>query len=232
MSIVQRLTSVREQVVEAAKAAGRDVSEVELLVVSKTFSAEIVSQVVAEGQTSLGENRVQEALEKRSQLPPELNWHLIGPLQRNKVRKVVGEFACLQGVDSLKLAQAIDRVAGELKIVQTILLQIKMGTEETKSGFEPEEVVAQIEDLASLSHLRIEGLMTIPPPVQKPEEARPYFSSTRELRDQLRGLSGLALSQLSMGMSGDYEAAIAEGSTMVRVGSAIFGSRTTAIPEK
>lgn len=225
MSISERLSAVREKLATASTSAGRSPEEVELLVVSKTFPAEIVSEVVEAGQKSLGENRVQEALEKQGQLPKDLHWHLIGPLQRNKVRKVVGNFACLQGVDSLKLAQAIDRVAGELSIVQPVFLQVRIGGEESKSGFEPDELASQIEILASLEHLQVEGMMTIPPPVQNPDEARPYFSDARELRDHLRIRSGLSLPQLSMGMSGDFEAAIAEGSTMVRVGSAIFGSR-------
>lgn len=225
MPIVERWRVIREQVDSATKASGREVSAVELLAVSKTYPSEVIAEVIAAGQRSLGENRVQEALEKMPQLEDEISWHLIGPLQRNKVRKVVGKFACLQGVDSLKLAQTIDRVAGELGIVQSIFLQVKVGGEETKSGFEFSELTAQMDSLRLLSNLRIRGLMTIPPPVFEPEEARPYFAQTREFRDQLETSSGLKLSQLSMGMSGDYEGAIAEGSTMVRIGSAIFGRR-------
>ncbi|GHC45118.1 YggS family pyridoxal phosphate-dependent enzyme [Roseibacillus persicicus] len=225
MSVAQRLAEVQSQLASAAERAGRTVDEIELLAVSKTFPAEIVSQAIAEGQMALGENRVQEALEKQALLPEEVEWHLIGPLQRNKVRKAVGKFACLQGVDSLKLAQAIDRVAGELGITQPIYLQVKIGGEDTKSGFEAPELVSTLESLLSLSNLQIEGLMTIPPPVDTAEEARPYFSAARELRDQLSEAGGIPLAKLSMGMSGDYQAAIAEGSTMVRIGSAIFGGR-------
>jgi pyridoxal phosphate enzyme (YggS family) len=225
MTIAQRLEEVREQLASSAGQSGREPSEVELLVVSKTFPAEVVQEVVAAGQRSLGENRVQEALEKQPLLSPDIAWHLIGPLQRNKVRKVVGKFDCLQGVDSLKLAQAIARVAQEEGCKQSVLLQVKIGGEETKSGFEAEELRQVIEELSGLDSLQIDGLMTIPPPVSHAEEARPYFAAARELRDELVTKCGLPLTQLSMGMSGDFQAAIAEGSTMVRVGSAIFGKR-------
>lgn len=225
MSVTKRLAEVREKLSEASVLAGRKASEVELLVVSKTFPAEVVQEVVTAGQRSLGENRVQEALEKQPILAPDIDWHLIGPLQRNKVRKVVGNFACLQGIDSLKLAAAVARVAAELGTQQTVFLQVKIGGEESKSGFEAETLLEEIEQLADLSFLKIEGLMTIPPPVSSPEQARPFFAAARELRDQLVVRSGLDLPQLSMGMSSDFQAAIAEGSTMVRVGSAIFGKR-------
>ena len=225
MSIAANLTEVRSLIKEAAQKASRSCDEVSLLAVSKTYPAEIVSEAVSEGQICFGENRVQEALEKKTQLPDKLQWHLIGPLQRNKVRKAVGEFSCLQGVDSLKLAIAISRVAAELGLTQGILLQVRTGDEETKSGFVPEELKRAMDELVRLPSLSINGLMTIPPPVKQSEEARPYFASLRELRDLLAAQSGLPLSELSMGMSGDYPAAIAEGSTMVRVGSAIFGKR-------
>ncbi|MBK1834701.1 YggS family pyridoxal phosphate-dependent enzyme [Roseibacillus ishigakijimensis] len=228
MSVAQRLNEVRSRIATAATAAGRDPGEVALLAVSKTFPAPVVAEAVAAGQRALGENRVQEALEKQPLLAREagdLAWHLIGPLQRNKVRKVVGHFTCLQGIDSLKLARAVDRVAGELAVRQTILLQVKIGGEESKSGFEPARLREEIDELAALSHLQIDGLMTIPPPVEAAEEARPYFARLRELRDALAVSSGLPLRELSMGMSNDYPAAIAEGATLVRVGSAIFGSR-------
>ena len=225
MSIAARLAEVKNQLLEAASMAGRSASEIELLAVSKTYPAEVVAEVVDAGQKLLGENRVQEALEKQPELASDIAWHLIGPLQRNKVRKVVGQFACLQGIDSLKLAKAVARVAEELSVKQAIFLQVRVGNEDSKSGFEPSELLAAIEELRCLSSLKIEGLMSIPPPVEKPEDARPYFAEVRELRDRLSAESGLSLSQLSMGMSGDFQAAIAEGATMVRIGSAIFGKR-------
>lgn len=225
MSIAQKWHRVREELATAARESGRSSAEVELLAVSKTFPADVVSEVVAAGQKSLGENRVQEALEKQPRLPSHIAWHLIGPLQRNKVRKVVGNFACLQGIDSLKLAAAVSRVASEQGIEQAILLQVKIGGEASKSGFSSETLIAELEQLLQLPSLRIEGLMTIPPPVDHADDARPYFAALRDFRDQLSSRSGLALAQLSMGMSGDFKAAIAEGSTMVRVGSAIFGER-------
>ena len=226
MSIAQRLVEVQEQLAVAAARSGREPSDIELLVVSKNFTADRVREVVDTGQRAFGENRVQEALEKQPLLPQDMEWHLIGPLQRNKVRKVVGKFACLQGIDSLKLAQAVARVAEEQGIRQSILLQVKIGEEETKSGFATETLLESIEELVQLRSLQIEGLMTIPPPVSHPDEAKRFFVAARELRDRLVRVSGLPLSQLSMGMSGDFQAAIAEGSTMVRIGSAIFGKRS------
>lgn len=225
MRIAECLAEVRYEIAETARGVGRSAEEVSLLAVSKTYSAEIVAEVVAEGQLALGENRVQEALEKMPLLPAATEWHLIGPLQRNKVRKVVGLFSCLQGVDSLKLAAAISRVAVELGVTQEILLQVKVGGEETKSGFEEQELRQDFAALIALPGLHIGGLMAIPPPVAVVDAARPYFAAVRELRDRLALESGLPLRELSMGMSGDYQAAIAEGSTMVRVGSAIFGKR-------
>lgn len=225
MRIAECLAEVREGIAEATRSAGRSLDEVALLAVSKTYPAEIVSEVISEGQLALGENRVQEALEKMPLLPAEVEWHLIGPLQRNKVRKVVGLFTCLQGVDSLKLAATISRVAVEAGVTQEILVQVKVGGEDTKSGFEERQLLQDFNELAALPGLRLGGLMTIPPPVVLAAEARPYFAAVRELRDRLSRESGLPLQELSMGMSGDYQAAIAEGSTMVRVGSAIFGKR-------
>lgn len=225
MTVVDRLAKVREQLHRSLELAGRSCDEVELLVVTKTFPVEVIQQVVDAGEQLLGENRVQEALEKQNQLPSHISWHLIGPLQRNKVRKVVGKFTCLQGIDSLKLAGVIDRIAGELGVTQPVLLQVKVGGEETKSGFEFSHLLEQMEFLTALTNISIEGLMTIPPPVKSPLEARPFFAAVRELRDQLQLESGLPLKELSMGMSSDYQAAIAEGSTMVRIGSAIFGER-------
>ena len=226
MSITHNLRDVLDRIADAACEASREADEIRLLAVSKTYPADVVNEVVRAGQVLLGENRVQEALEKKALLAEEISWHLIGPLQRNKVRKVVGEFACLQGIDSLKLASAVSRVATELRVTQQILLQVKIGSEETKSGFEAASLLSEIEALVALPSLDIQGLMTIPPPVEKVDDARPYFSAVRELREQLTSVSGLPLPELSMGMSGDYQAAIAEGSTMVRVGSAIFGKRS------
>ena len=226
MSITHNLRDVLDRIADAACEASREADEIKLLAVSKTYPADVVNEVVRAGQVLLGENRVQEALEKKALLAEEISWHLIGPLQRNKVRKVVGEFACLQGIDSLNLASAVSRVATELEVTQQVLLQVKIGSEETKSGFEAASLLSEIEALVALPSLDIQGLMTIPPPVEKVDDARPYFSAVRELREQLTSVSGLPLPELSMGMSGDYQAAIAEGSTMVRVGSAIFGKRS------
>lgn len=225
MSVVARWQEIKERIAQAATNHGREVSEVQLMAVTKTYPAEVIAEVVSEGQLLLGENRVQELLEKYPHLASDVKWHLIGPLQRNKVRKVVGLCDCLQTVDSLKLAQAISRVGSEEAVTQNVLLQLRIGGEESKSGFDAATLFSEFEELLSLPNLEIDGVMTIPPPVKEASEARRYFAEAREIRDQLSQRGGLPLPQLSMGMSGDFEAAISEGSTMVRVGSAIFGSR-------
>lgn len=225
MSEVESLREIKERIELAAAASGVDRAAVRLMAVSKTYPAEVIAKIAAEGQLLFGENRVQEFLEKSPLLPNELEWHLIGPLQRNKVRKVVGACSCIQTIDSLKLATAVDRIAGEEGVSQKGLLQLRIGGEESKSGFESEQLFAELEELLKLPNLVIAGVMTIPPPTQDGAIARRYFAEAREVRDQLKERSGLALAELSMGMSGDFEAAIAEGSTLVRVGSAIFGRR-------
>jgi pyridoxal phosphate enzyme (YggS family) len=225
MSVAERLQQVREEVAQAAREAGREKGEIRLQAVSKTYPAATVSEAVAAGQLLFGENRVQEFQEKQPELPNNLEWHLIGPLQRNKVRKVVANCACLEAIDSLKLAQTVSRIAEEEGVVQRILLQLRIGGEDSKSGFEASELFAVLDELVSLPALEIAGVMTIPPPGEDPSQARRYFAEARELRDQLSERSGLSLGELSMGMSGDFRAAIAEGSTLVRIGSAIFGPR-------
>ncbi|MDP0490585.1 MAG: YggS family pyridoxal phosphate-dependent enzyme [Verrucomicrobiota bacterium JB023] len=224
-SLAARLHEVRQRISDAAVRSGRRADEVRLLAVGKTFPASAIAEAYEAGQIAFGENRVQEALQKQPELPSEIEWHLIGPLQRNKVRKAVGAFHCLQGIDSLRLAEAVSRVAGEIGHTQRILLQVHIGGELSKSGFPQQDLKEQLTQLLALPHLSVAGLMTIPPPVEEPEKARPYFAELRELRDELAEASGCALAELSMGMSGDFEAAIAEGATLVRVGSAIFGHR-------
>jgi len=229
-SLEERFIAVRERVADAAARVGREAREVSLLAVSKTFPADAVVEAARYEQVDFGENRVQEALAKMEVLTatPDvepLRWHLIGPLQRNKVRKVIGKFECIHSVDSLKIAEALNRVAEEESLTQKILLQVRLGGEDSKSGFDEDELVASIEDLAACSSLHLSGLMTIPPPVSQPEEGRPYFSALRELRDKLSSRVNLPLKELSMGMSHDFEVAIEEGATFVRVGSALFGTR-------
>jgi pyridoxal phosphate enzyme (YggS family) len=225
LSVEARLAEIRDRIVEAASDAGRDGAAIRLQAVSKTYPAAVIAEAVAAGQALFGENRVQELQEKQPELPSHLEWHLIGPLQRNKVRKVVGKCACLETIDSLKLAKAVSRIADEEGVVQRILLQLRIGGEDSKSGFEEEDLLPLLDELVALPALEIAGVMTIPPPAEKPSDARKYFAEMRGCRDRISERSGLGLSELSMGMSGDFEAAIAEGSTLVRVGSAIFGPR-------
>lgn len=223
--IAENLADIRVRVAEAAKRSGRAPDEVELLVVTKTWPAEIVREVVEEGQILLGENKVQEALAKAPLLPGNLAWHLIGPLQRNKIRKALPLFKTIHGISSLRLAEGVNRVAKELGLFPKVFLQVNIGEEERKSGFLREELVDDLESLLSLDTLEILGLMTIPPIEKDVERARNWFAQLRSLRDELEERGGVRLPDLSMGMSHDFELAIEEGSTIVRVGSAIFGQR-------
>ncbi len=225
-SYAERLREVRGRIDAAARKAGRSSEAISLIAVSKTHPPEAVAALAQGGQMIFGENRVQEARAKAPLLSSALRWHLIGHLQRNKVRQAVGFFEMIQSVDSLELAENIDRVAKEQGIRCRALLEVNVAGEATKFGFAPDLLERDIEILAGLSNVDIEGLMCIPPPVSRPDEARSYFAKLRELRDHLEARLGVALPALSMGMSGDYEVAIEEGSTLVRVGSALFGERS------
>ena len=214
------LESVRERIARAAERAGRRPEDVLLIGVSKTVDVERIRQAVAAGLTALGENRVQEAKEKVAALGRPVPWHLIGHLQTNKVRDALALFDLLHSVDRPELALECDRRARQRGQPVEALVQVNVGGEASKGGFEPEHLEAALEAIARLDHVRVRGLMTIPPVVEHAEEARRWF----------RTLAGLAkrhgLAELSMGMSADFEVAIEEGATMVRVGTAIFGPRT------
>ena len=226
MSIATQLESIRARIAAAEARAGRAPGSATLLAVSKTFPAQDVAEAYAAGQRLFGENRLQEAMEKMPALPADCAWHLIGPLQRNKVRKALEQgFSLIQAVDSLKLAQAISRIAGELGKTASILLEVNIDGETSKHGFAPQELRELWAELTELPHLRIEGLMCIPAPVEQAEAARPAFAALRRLAEELRARGPLPLPTLSMGMSHDFEIAIEEGATLVRVGSAIFGRR-------
>jgi len=216
------LEIVGERVAAAAARSGR---EVDLLVVSKTWPAEVVRDAVEAGHRLFGENRLQEGEEKIPLLPKELEWHFIGGLQRNKVRKVLPLFPVVHSMSSMKLLKYTDRIAGELELKPKVFLEVNIGNEESKGGFSAEELRGGFEDVLALENLSVQGLMCIPPRAETPEEARPWFAQVRVLQDSLEERGGVALPQLSMGMSGDFEVAIEEGSTIVRVGSAIFGPR-------
>ncbi len=224
-SLADRLHAILDRVQTAAARAGRAPGSVELMAVSKTFPVEAILEAVAAGQVLFGENRVQEALAKIPALPPHLRWHLIGHLQSNKVRKILPHVEAIQSLDSLDLARQIQRIAAELDLRPRVYLEVNTGGEASKHGFDPETLKAQLDDLLALDRLHIQGLMGIPPFDPDPEKTRPHFAALRILRDELQIRSGHPLPELSMGMSHDFEIAIEEGSTLVRVGTAIFGGR-------
>lgn len=226
MYIQDQLREIRTQMAAAATRSGRAPESVQLLAVSKTFPVDDIMHAYHDGQRCFGENRLQEAMTKMPGMPADCVWHLIGPLQRNKVRKALEQgFALIEAVDSLKLAQAISRIAGELGTTARILLEVNVDGENTKHGFTPEELIQSWPELTALPHLDIRGLMCIPAFTDEPEDARPAFRTLRLLAEQLRATGPLPLPELSMGMSHDYPIAIEEGATIVRVGSAIFGKR-------
>ena len=226
-TIKENLEEVKRRLHEAARRAGRDPALVRLVAVTKTVGLDRLKLAVAVGHTLFGENYVQEAKAKITSLGPGLSWHFIGHLQSNKARAAVELFDLIHSVDRLSLAQALEQAAARLGKVQDILLQVSLAGEETKSGAAPEHVQVLLREISAMPHLRVLGLMTMPPWLPDPEEVRPYFRALRELRDKLRTLNLVDgnLSELSMGMTGDFEVAVEEGATLVRVGTAIFGER-------
>lgn len=225
MDIAERFATVRQNIAEAAAKAGRQPGEITLIAVSKTHPPETVQAAVECGQRVFGENRVQEGVAKAALLPGSLEWHLIGHLQKNKVRHALGVFRVLHGIDSLELAQAVDRIAAERGLFPKVFLEVNLAAESTKHGFTPARLQEQLEEIVSLERLHITGLMCIPPLVPKADLARPYFAQLRELRDTLAAQFQCPLPDLSMGMSMDFAVAIEEGATYVRVGSSLFGER-------
>lgn len=220
-----QLAVVRGQMDAAAARAGRDPATIRLVAVSKTHPAEAVVAASEAGQRVFGESRVQESRDKIPACPAGLDWHFIGHLQKNKVRQALPLFGFFHSIDSAPLAAAIDRIAGEMSKPVEGLLEVNVSGEETKHGFSPEQLRAEFPALAKLPNLRIRGLMTMAPYSDNPEDARPVFRKLRELRDELQTKHNHPLPELSMGMSGDFEPAIEEGATLVRIGSSIFGAR-------
>jgi len=226
--IESNLQKVKERIAQAALRAGRSPDDIQLVAVSKTMSAETVRRAIEAGVTILGENYLQEARKKIEEIGHAVRWDFIGHLQSNKAKYVVDLFDIIQSVDRLSLAQEINRLALKKGKTVKVLLQVNISGEEAKSGIDPAEAAALVRETLSLPNLSVQGLMTMPPFFDDPEEARPYFVALRELRDTLRKEHGeyIDLKELSMGMSADFEIAIEEGSTIVRVGTAIFGERT------
>ncbi len=223
--IAQNLERVREQIAAAASKAGRVADGVQLIAVSKTHEAEKVRAAFDAGQEIFGESRVQEARAKIPQLPSAVRWQFIGRLQKNKVRHALPLFEMFHSVDSLALAQAMNRIADEEGLRLRVLLEVNVAGEGSKIGFSSDDVRAAWEELNSLGRLSIEGLMTIPP-FGESESSRPHFVALRELRERMEREFDVRLPELSMGMSHDFGVAIEEGATYVRVGTAIFGKRT------
>lgn len=230
-SIAVRRQMVCDAIALACERSGRSPSDVALVAVSKTMPPERVREAYHAGQRLFGENRVQEAVEKmealQSDIGPDLTWHLIGHLQSNKVKPAVQHFALIESVDSVRLAKRLDRQAEAEGRRLPILLEVNVAGEDTKSGFAVDEPQNEIPELLRLDHIDLRGLMTVAPLVSDPEAVRPVFRRLRQLREQLSVRFELAgFTQLSMGMSGDFEVAIEEGATIVRVGRALFGERT------
>lgn len=226
--ITENLAEIHRRLVAAASRAGRDPAAVRLVAVTKTVGLERLQEAVAAGHTLFGENYVQEARKKIATLGPGLTWHFIGHLQSNKAKAAVGVFHLIHSVDRLRLAQALEQAGARQGKVQDILIQVNVAGEETKSGAAPGEVHDLLMEISKMPHLRVVGLMTMPPWLSDPEEVRPYFRALRELRDRLRQARLVEgdLPELSMGMTGDFEAAVEEGATLVRIGTAIFGRRS------
>ena len=221
-----RLAQVRELMADAARKSGRAAQQIELVAVTKTHAAEKVQAAVEAGQLLFGESRVQEARAKIPLLPSRLRWHFIGHLQKNKIRHALPLFELFHGIDSLVLAQELERIEEEEGVRPRVLLEVNVAGEASKHGFSPEALRRDLEAALSLGRLTIEGLMTLPPLAPEAEASRRYFVTLRELRDQLEAEFEVRLPQLSMGMSGDFPIAIEEGATLVRVGTAIFGERS------
>jgi len=226
VGIADRLAKVQQRIAAAAEAAERDPASITLVAVGKTFPASVIAEAVAAGVTDLGENRIQEAAAKKGQVPPA-TWHLIGPLQRNKARLALEHFDIIHTVDRPKLARRLQYLLEQHwpQHTQSVLVEVNVGSEPQKAGVEPDDAEPFVRQVMDCPQLQVDGLMAIPPFGSDPEVSRPHFRALRELRDRLQDSIGTPLPQLSMGMSHDYEIAIAEGATMVRVGTAIFGPR-------
>ena len=225
-SIAENLARVRQEIVEAAAKAGRGPGEIELVAITKAHPAEKVREAIDAGQRLFGESRVQEARTKIPEMPSNLRWHFVGHLQKNKIRPALPLFEMIHSVDSLALAQDMNRIAEEEGLHPRVLLEVNVAGEGSKFGFTPDKLREQMEGLLALPRLSILGLMCIPPIANEAAASRKYFVQLRELRDSLQTEFRVDLTQLSMGMTQDFWIAVEEGATLVRVGTAIFGERS------
>ncbi|MCK5528380.1 MAG: YggS family pyridoxal phosphate-dependent enzyme [Kiritimatiellae bacterium] len=225
MSFIENLEAVEQRIAAACARCGRSSDSVNLLAVGKKHAPEVIQDAVDAGVTVIGENRIQEARQKIPLCSSLLDWHLIGHLQSNKTILAVEMFTMIHSVDSLRLLEKIDSACGDVGKSMPVCLQVNVSGEGSKSGLKPDDVLSVLEGAGALYNVDIVGLMTIPPFTEEVEDARPHFVALRELRDQLREDSGFELPELSMGMSRDFEVAIEEGATWVRIGSILFGKR-------
>ena len=225
--ITENLEQVRKNIIEACRAVNRDPDEVTLISVSKTKPVSMLQEAYDAGSRDFGENKVQEIMDKYPQLPSDIRWHMIGHLQRNKVKYIVDKVALIHSVDSLHLAKQIEKEAVKKGVEAQILVQVNIAQEDTKFGIDGPEVISLVEEISKLPHIYIRGLMTSAPFVENPEENRCYFEKLHKLFIDIgeKNIDNVDMCILSMGMSGDYEVAIEEGATMVRVGTGIFGAR-------
>ena len=226
-TIRDHLNEVRENIQKACEKAGRSPQEVTLIAVSKTKPLFMLEEAYEAGARDFGENKVQEILEKHPKMPEDARFHMIGHLQRNKVKQVLPHAVLIHSVDSYRLAEQISQEAGKLGITAKILLEVNVAKEESKFGMMPEKVPEMVEQIAAFSHLRIKGLMTIAPFVDDPEKNRPVFQKLYQLSVDIKkkNIDNVNMGVLSMGMTGDYQVAVEEGATMIRVGTGIFGAR-------
>jgi pyridoxal phosphate enzyme (YggS family) len=231
-NIAQNLERVREQIAAAARRAGRDPGEVTLVAVTKTVAPERVEEALRCGVAVFGESKIQEARAKIPLVSGRARWHMVGHLQSNKARDAVALFELIHSVDSVKLAVELDKWAARAGRTQPILLEVNVAGEKSKFGLPPDGLEDALARVHSLTRLEPVGLMTITPYADDPEQARPHFRRLRELRDTLRAARGWSLPHLSMGMSGDFQVAIQEGATLVRIGTAIFGERAARAPAR
>jgi pyridoxal phosphate enzyme (YggS family) len=227
MSIAENLSRIKERMAEAAIRSGHTPGSVRLVGVTKTVDLDRIKEAVSAGLQILGENYVQEARDKIRELKDRVSWHFVGRLQTNKAKYAVKLFDMIQTVDSIRLAQELNRRAQALGRTVPIIIQVNLASEVSKGGVEPSECLSLIKQVSVLENLQVRGLMTMPPFFDQPERARPYFAQLREMSQQIAEaqVTGVEMNELSMGMSGDFEAAIEEGATLIRVGTAIFGER-------
>ena len=226
----ENLAEVEKNISRACLKSGRSREEVTLIAVSKTKPVHMLQEAYDLGIRTFGENKVQELTEKYDALPSDIQWHLIGHLQRNKVKYIIDKAALIHSVDSLRLAETIEKEAQKHDLTTNVLIEVNVAKEESKFGVLPEELDSFVDKIAQFSHIRVKGLMTIAPFTENPEENRPFFAGLRKLSVDIaaKNIDNITMSILSMGMTGDYQVAIEEGATMIRVGTGIFGARDYA----